>query len=143
MYKGNISIDHALWKRDWSASGKNDELRWPTQIFKVYLTLSQTSPNFTCLKNKTTENTVGKGEIARNEQFLLFPVFYPFGQFSAIIIKFKIVVCELGSEESINCCFGKGLSRNILLLVIFVRDKEPFCTRIETKSILHHHWTIC
>ena len=28
---------------------------------------------FTCLKYKPLENTVGKGEIARNEQFLLFP----------------------------------------------------------------------
>ena len=30
---------------------------------------------FTCLKYKSLENTVGKGEIARNEQFLLFPQF--------------------------------------------------------------------
>ena len=28
---------------------------------------------FTCLQYQTFENTVGKGEIARNEQFLLFP----------------------------------------------------------------------
>ena len=28
---------------------------------------------FTCLYNKSFENTVGKGEIGRNEQFLLFP----------------------------------------------------------------------
>ena len=28
---------------------------------------------FTCLRYKSFENTVGKGEIARNEQFLLFP----------------------------------------------------------------------
>ena len=28
---------------------------------------------FTCLQYKPSENTVGKGEIARNEQFLLFP----------------------------------------------------------------------
>ena len=38
-----------------------------------------------------------KGEIDRNEQFLLFPhsVFYPLGQLSAISIKFKTVVCKL------------------------------------------------
>ena len=30
---------------------------------------------FTCLQFKSTENTVGKGEIAQNEQFLLFPQF--------------------------------------------------------------------
>ena len=38
-------------------------------------TLSLTSPGFYV----SFENTVGKGEIARNEQFLLFPqFFYPF-----------------------------------------------------------------
>ena len=49
---------------------------------------------FTCLQYKSFENTVGKGEIARNEQFLVFPhsVFYPFEKLSAIFIKFEIVV---------------------------------------------------
>ena len=28
---------------------------------------------FTCLQHKSFENIVGKGEIARNEHFLLFP----------------------------------------------------------------------
>ena len=37
------------------------------------LTFSQKSPGFACLQYKSFENTVGKGEIARNEQFLLFP----------------------------------------------------------------------
>ena len=36
--------------------------------FLALLTLSQTSPGF-----NMSENTVGKGEIACNEQFLLFP----------------------------------------------------------------------
>ena len=41
--------------------------------------LSQTSPVFTCLQHKSFENIVGKGEIARNEQFLRFPqCFLPF-----------------------------------------------------------------
>ena len=39
----------------------------------ISLTLSQTSPSFTCLQYKPFENTAGKGDIARNEQFLLFP----------------------------------------------------------------------
>ena len=38
-----------------------------------HLTLSQTSLVFTCLQYKSFENTVGKGEIAHNEQFLFFP----------------------------------------------------------------------
>ena len=39
----------------------------------VSLTLSQTSPVFLCLQYKSFENTVGKAEIAGNEQFLHFP----------------------------------------------------------------------
>ena len=34
---------------------------------------SQKALVFTCLQYNSFENTVGKGEIARNEQFLLFP----------------------------------------------------------------------
>ena len=33
------------------------------------LTLSQTSPVFTCLHYRSFENTVGKGEIAPNDNF--------------------------------------------------------------------------
>ena len=39
---------------------------------KPVLTLSQTSPGFYVSAFKVFENTVGKGETARNEQFLLF-----------------------------------------------------------------------
>ena len=38
------------------------------------LTLFQTSPGFYILQYKSFENTVGKAEIACNEQFLLFPM---------------------------------------------------------------------
>ena len=50
-----------------------------------------------CLQYKPFENTVGKGEIARHEQFLLFPhsVFYPFRQLFSILIKYEIVICKL------------------------------------------------
>ena len=37
------------------------------------LTLSQTSPGFYMSAVKSLLKTLGKGEIARNEQFLLFP----------------------------------------------------------------------
>ena len=51
---------------------------------------------FTCLQYKSLENTVKKGEIARNEQFLLFPqCFLPIWRTSTILIKSKIVVCKL------------------------------------------------
>ena len=53
-----------------------------------------------------------KGEIARNTQFLLFPKgFYPFGERSAIFIKFEIVICKLFHFERVqNLSFWKGLN---------------------------------
>ena len=47
-------------------------------------------------------NTVGKGEIALYEQFLLFPpCFQPFCRMSAIFNKFEDVICKLlGLGES-------------------------------------------
>ena len=49
-----------------------------------------------CLQYKSFENIIGRGEIAHNEGFLLFPsVFYPFGELSAIFIEFEIVVYKL------------------------------------------------
>ena len=63
---------------------------------------------FKCLQNKSFENTVGKEEIARKEQFLFSPpVFlYPFVPF--------LVYLKLSSANSFNleqskiCCLGKG-----------------------------------
>ena len=69
---------------------------------------------FTCLQNKSFENTVGKGEIARHEQFLLFPqCFQPvsktpchFHQIQNCILQnlsvwkdLKFVVCERVNKE--------------------------------------------
>ena len=64
----------------------------------------------TCLQNKSFENTTGKGEIARNKQFLFFSLgFYPFGELSAISIKSEIVICKIFSlKESKICCLEKG-----------------------------------
>ena len=39
----------------------------------LYLNLSKTSPGFYVSPVQSFENTVGKGEIDRNDQFLLFP----------------------------------------------------------------------
>ena len=91
-----------------------------------------------CLQYKSFENTVGKGDIARNEQCLIFPqcflpvwgstrleqekllvtsnfffshsVFYLFEEISSIFIQFEIVVCKLFQFEVVwNLSFGKGL----------------------------------
>ena len=49
-----------------------------------------------CLQFKSFENNAGKGEIARNKQFLFFYcAFYPFGELTAIFINYKIVICKL------------------------------------------------
>ena len=71
-------------------------------ILKKHQQLTEVNPFpkqaliFTCLQCMSFENTVGKSEIARNEQFFLsHSVFYPFGELSAIFIKVEIVVCKL------------------------------------------------
>ena len=43
------------------------------QVLISDLTFPKQALVFTCLQYKTFEKTVGNGEIARNEQFLLFP----------------------------------------------------------------------
>ena len=66
---------------------------------------------FTCLQYKSFENFVGKGEIARNEQFLLFPqcffaLLYNFPPFSSNL---KLSSSNSFSlEETKICCLGKG-----------------------------------
>ena len=61
----------------------------------MLLTFPKQALVFTCLQSKSFENTVGKGEIARDEQFLLsLGVFYLFGEDSAIFIEFEIVVMQ-------------------------------------------------
>ena len=59
---------------------------------------------------KSFENTVGKGEIARNEQFLHFRqgFSYPFEELSSFFNKFETVVCKLfqfGRVQTLS--FGK------------------------------------
>ena len=55
---------------------------------------------------------MGKGEIARNEQFLLFPqCFQPFQRTFCHLKKNQIVVCKLFQFGRVrNLSFGKGLN---------------------------------
>ena len=49
-----------------------------------------------CMQYKSFENFLGKGEIARDEQYLIFPhCFLLFFENSVILIKFEIVFFEL------------------------------------------------
>ena len=63
-----------------------------------------------CLKYKSFENTVVKGEIPLSNFFFSHSVFYPFEELSAIFIKFKIAVCEhfLSLKGSKMCRLRKG-----------------------------------
>ena len=60
-----------------------------------------------CVQDKSFENTVGKGEIARNTQFLLFPIWF-------LPVNF-LPTLELSSANSFRlegsemCALGKGL----------------------------------
>ena len=90
-----------------------------SSFLMMFLTLSQTSPGFTCLQYKSFENTMGKGEIARNEQFLLFPqcflltwrTFSSFHQIRncrlqtlSVWKSLKFVVWERVKDHSAWCC---------------------------------------
>ena len=63
-----------------------------------------------CLQYKSFENTVGKGEIARNEQFLLFPVFSThLESFLPFSPNVKMASANaFSSEESKICRLGNG-----------------------------------
>ena len=62
---------------------------------KYLYCLSQTVPCFS-MSALSFENTMGKGEIARNEEFLLFPeCFLPVSKTLCHFHLFEIVVCKL------------------------------------------------
>ena len=65
---------------------------------------------FTCLQYKSFENAMGKGEIARNEQFLLCPVFSTLLQnILPLISNLELSSADsLSLEESKICRLGKG-----------------------------------
>ena len=75
------------------------------------LTLSQTSPGFYVYAVQVLSNTVGKGEIARYEQFLLFPqCFLPTWRTMLFSPNSELWPANYFSlEESKICYLGKGL----------------------------------
>ena len=81
--------------------------------FLHYTSFPNKSLFFTFLHYTSFKNTVGNGEIARETSnfSVSHSVFYPFGEPSAIFIKFKIVVCKLfQSEKGSKLSFGKHLA---------------------------------
>ena len=78
---------------------------------------------FTCLQYKSFENTVRKGEIARNEQFLLLPLCF----FPAIFIKILIVARKLFQfGRVLNLLFGKGLTTKEKIVHLCMIDYSDF-----------------
>ena len=66
---------------------------------------------FTCLQSKSFENSVGKREIARNDQFLLFPhcflhIWRTFSHFHQIS---KLSSAIFSVWKHLQVSFGKGL----------------------------------
>ena len=94
------------------------------------------------------KKTVGKGEIACYERFLLFhSVFYPLGELSAIFNKFEIVVCKVLSVwkslkivawESVNCDHFTGNEFEDLIQRSCIASKSFFCCWLYWfKTFLH------
>ena len=88
-----------------------DELR---PLFNV-IYICNPFPNkpwfFTCLQYKCFENTMGKGEIARNEQFLLFPTVFPTLLENFLSLSSNLKMSSLKSlslEDSKIFYLGKG-----------------------------------
>ena len=75
--------------------------------------LSQTNPGTYVSSDQVSENTVGKGEIARNEQFLLFPQCFLLNQIivSSVVHIFDVISFFAAALE--ECKIGisyKGFS---------------------------------
>ena len=64
------------------------------------LTLSQTSPCFSCLQKNILKTLWEKEKLLVTSNFSFFPiVLYPNGELSAIFIKFEIAVCNWMSPK--------------------------------------------
>ena len=95
----------------------DEEHYWHTGTFfglwkAYYLLFPKQALVFMCLQYKSFENTVGKGEIARKEQFLLFPqCFLPIWR----------NFCHL--HENKKCCLQTPLFWKSLKFVVWKRVK--------------------
>ena len=110
LIMSNFFFFHNVFKRCQMTMHQNEYL------WSKGLTLSQTSPFFfTFLQYKSFENSVGKGEIAHKEQFLLSPQSFQktfstvyctfFRELSTVLIKLKLSFANsLSFEESKVCC---------------------------------------
>ena len=89
---------------------------------------------FTCLQYLPFENTVGKREIARNEQFLLFPSFlYAFSELSPILVKFKNCRLQtLSIWNSLNCVLWERVKTVKQLLIGYAISEVVFPSNLQS-----------
>ena len=87
-----------------------------------YLTLSQTSPGFHVSAVQVFWKHCGKRRNCVTSNFSFSnSVFYPFGELSAIFIKFKYVVCKLFKFGRVYyLSFGKGLKQFLFIAQCFL-----------------------
>ena len=111
-YQHFLDFPQCFQKASFSRSLKSrDCVVKSKQLFLLFQPFPKQALVFTWLLINYFENTVGKGEIAHNEQFHLFPqCFLLFWITPAIFIKFKIVICKLFQfGKVLNLLFGKEL----------------------------------
>ena len=110
-------ISFCGWVKNIEGTGKNAAYQHFLLFAKYFQrrplpwSLTLNKPWFLCVCSTSLLKTLWeKGEIACNEQFLLFPqCFLLFGELSVIFMKFEIVVCKLNSLEVYKICHvGKG-----------------------------------
>ena len=92
-----IMLSSIAFNLDWSKVSSFGEIKtcltFRHPLFKPFPTQAIV---FTCLEYQSLENTVRKGEIARNEQFLLFPqCFLSVWRTLCTFHCFKIVISKL------------------------------------------------
>ena len=80
-------------------------------VFELHFPFPKQAVVFTCLQYKSFENTAGKGEIASNEQFLLFPTVFStlLENFLPFSTNLEFLSANfLSLEECKICRLGKG-----------------------------------
>ena len=71
-----IRTKSSTWQKNVQSNGLSQQVVVYMQYYHCVYPFPKQAQAFTRLQYKSFENTVGKGEIARNEQFLLFPQYF-------------------------------------------------------------------
>ena len=109
-----VILSVSFWQKKWSYNEeKNKKIyRLLGNLLRVpsFNPFPKQDLVFLCMQNPSFENTMGKGEIAHNEQFLLIP-----WSFSTHLMSFlpfssnlKLFANTLSLEEYKSCCLEKG-----------------------------------